>query len=302
MKNIRLFEKWMCSVMTLVLVLFMPLAQVQAQQEVDGKITFKIEKKTMSMQEAQTAFANEDAIPLKVSLIFEGEWVKVFDELNDNTFIALNSSAFAFGIAQNGEGRTDLTAPLERNNPPAYIYASSNLHCSADGKSLDAPASPGMYLRAPKWEEHNNICPTYSYGALFTGSEFNLNDSFLRRTSHEGKECYELDLFNISFRLKDLQTVYVRGIDCNTAKDLEVVPDAESTDKETDLDGSTVGTTIMNIVNANTSRVYRWPNSYSTEAADWTLAPADYYGGVIPGGIFIEQVPELTQFERSMIA
>ena len=120
------------------------------------------------------------------------------------------------------------------------------------------------------------------------------NSSFCHRTTHEGKECYELDLFNLYFRLKDLQTVYVRGVDCNNASD-----GVASTDNESDLGGATVGTTILNIINTDGAACY-WPGASNTENADWTLAgSADYYGGVIPGGIFIEQVPELTQFEPS---
>ncbi len=303
MKNIRLFTKRMCSVMTLLLIMSsfeLTWAQTGDVHEIDGKVTFKIESKNMTAQEAQTAIDNKTAISLKVSLILEGEWVQMLDE---GRMAFLNSSAFAYGIAQNGGGRTEVTAPLYRNDPPAYMYANSVLGCTADGVSLTAPSSMGMYISFPAWEEHNNTCPTYSYGALYDNSSpFFAGGSSIRRTKHEGVDCYELDLFNISFRLKDLQTVYVRGVDCNTKKDLELVPDAESTDKETDLDGSTVGTTILNLTNPDGRRIYYWPNSYSTQAADWTLAPKDYYGGVIPGGIFIEQVPELTQFERSSMA
>ncbi|MDE6440037.1 MAG: hypothetical protein K2K51_03340, partial [Bacteroidales bacterium] len=85
--------------------------------------------------------------------------------------------------------------------------------------------------------------------------------------------------------------VYVRGIDCNNASDGK-----PSTDDEKTL-GTTVGTTIFNIVNSQSRRVLYWPNSPSQSTADWTLAPAAYYGGVVPGGIFIEQAPEVAQFE-----
>ena len=163
--------------------------------------------------------------------------------------------------------------------------------CTADGTSLSAPLSSGsFYIRNPNWESHNGTCPTYAYGALFANSD--PFDEKYRDTTINGKPCKILDLFNIYLRLKDLNSVYVRGIDCNNASD--GVP---STDNESDLGGATVGTTILNLIHTDGFACY-WPGAKNPSAADWTLAnDSKYYGGIIPGGIFIEQAPEAAQFE-----
>ena len=262
--------------------------QVQSTQKVNGKVSFVIEKKNMTAQQAQTAITSKTAIPLKVSLIFEGEWVTLFDQGFRAYF---NSSFFSFGIAQ-GDGTDEASAPLYKTNPPAWIYASANMSCTApDGGSLAAPYTP-LYIEEPGWENHG-VCPVFAYGAEFSNSS-NMNGAYCKKTTYNGKDCYELDLFYLNFRLKDLQTVYVRGIDCNTKSEQQYRP---NTDTETGLGGSTVGTTILNLVNSSSRNVMYWPNSPSTAAADWTLAPDQYYGGIIPGGIFIEQAPEVVQFE-----
>ena len=274
------------------------LQSAKAQQnthEVNGKVTFKIETKRLTLQQAQAAKNDKTPISLKVSLIFEGEWVSLFDQ----KFRAYaNSSAFAFGIAKTSGDNLSTSAPLYEVDPPAWIYSAPLLHCTApDGGSLEAQFSEGVYIEDPNWERQNGVCPIFAYGTGFSNTSNMNNSSFCHRTTHEGKECYELDLFNLYFRLKDLQTVYVRGVDCNNASD-----GVASTDNESDLGGATVGTTILNIINTDGAACY-WPGASNTENADWTLAgSADYYGGVIPGGIFIEQVPELTQFERSLMA
>ena len=258
---------------------------------IDGKVTFVIESKPLTAQEAQTYITSKTAIPLKVSLIFEGGWVTQF---NAGLATYLNASAFAFGITQSGGA----SAPLLKTNVPAYIYAASSMGCTApDGGSLVAPTTPAsyrdIYIRAPQWEEHNGTCPTYAYGTLLANNT--LFDEKYRDTTIDGKPCIILDLFNIYLRLKDLQTVYVRGIDCNNASD--GVP---STDNENDLGGATVGTTILNIIGSDGGACY-WPGAKNPTAADWTLAgDSKYFGGIIPGGIFIEQAPEAAQFEPSL--
>ncbi|MDE6515931.1 MAG: hypothetical protein K2L03_07835 [Bacteroidales bacterium] len=289
MKNIRLFRNLLCFTLVTMLSVAHVGAQ-QATQEVNGKVTFVIEKKPLTAQQAQSYITSKQPISLKVSVIFEGQWVSLFD----NGFRAyLNSSFFSFGIAQK-DGTDEASAPLFRTNPPAYIYANELMGCKApDGGSLDAPYMP-LYIEAPSWERHDGVCPTFAYGAEFSNSS-NLNGSYLKKTTYNGNECYELDLMYLNFRLKDLQTVYVRGIDCNNASD--GVP---STDNESSLGGATVGTTILNLINHSSKAALYWPKSPSQSSADWTLAPSAYYGGIIPGGIFIEQAPEAAQFEPSI--
>ena len=131
----------------------------------------------------------------------------------------------------------------------------------------------------------------------------------LKETTINGKTAYVLEFFNLYFGLKpdflNNPNLYVRGIDINNS-------DMESTDDQTTLISSP-GTTELNLLANSDGSAVTWPNGESVNATDWTQSGStkygqngqietDYYGGVIPGGIFIEQVPELTQFERSSMA
>ena len=297
MKNIRLFTKWLCSVMTLLAVLLC-LAwltpQAVAAEVIDGKVTFVIEHKNMTLKEAQAALTNKTAIPLKVSLIFEGGWIDAFSA---GKIPGIDASNFAFGIATNATGRDEASNPLLRSNIPALIYASASI-----GNCLQVPAQPeAVFIDYPGWFEAAS-CPEFAYSAGFSNAS-RISQKY-RDTTINGDPAKILDLFNIYVQLQALKSVYIRGIDCNTAGDK-----MSNTDDETTLI-TTPGTTILNFLAGTT--VYTYPGG-PTSAADWTLSGSpkyggngqietDYYGGVIPGGIFIEQVPELTQFERSSMA
>ena len=281
MKNIRL-SVHVCCVMLLVLIL--PIqwihAQVPVENQVDGQVSIRIESKRLTIKQAQAFVQNKDSIPLMVSLIFKGGWVDRFDK---NIKSRMNNSSFSYGIATKS-GTTSADAPLySTGDVPAYMLASRDLKCSVDGISLQVPPEQeNTYIVGPDWNAMG--CPEYGYGCGFSSS------SSMKpvRVTENGETYYVVDLFTICFKLKRLETVYVRGID-NLGT------------YETDQDGTiptTPMTTELNIRAVDNSTLNYWPGCPDpSKSADWTMAPADYYGGVIPGGIFIEQVPELTQFE-----
>ena len=287
MKGIRLLFRWLAVMMFLWLsVCFSRVWAQYNAEKIDGKVTFMIESKTLTADEARTAITAKTAIPLKVSLIFEGQWVNLFSSGDFEAY--LNASALSFGIAQKS-GTDEASAPLYRINPPAYIYSNPAMGCTADGTSLALPSTAGAYISRPTGERF--ACPEFAYGV-----EFNNGNAFTPyETTIDGKKCYVLDLFSLYFRLKEQKTVYVRGIDCNGASDGK-----PSTDDEGTLTAWTKGTTILNIINASTTNACYWPGAPNAQSADWTLAPDGYYGGVIPGGIFIEEAPVVVQFEPSL--
>ena len=263
----------------------------RTQTVVDGKVSFLIEQKTLTMQEAQNAVNNKTIIPLKVSLIFERGWIDYFD---GGGRVRIGASSFAFGIATSNQSKS----PLESSNPQAWIYGRDD-NCLGDGILLTAP-DEGNYA-SPDWESY---CPRpFAYGAGFENRNQNIS---YRDTLINGKHCYKADIFTLYFSLKSASSIYVRGIDCNDENS-----QVESTDNE-NLLLSTAGTTELSLLTSSRANLY-WPNGPTTGLGDWTLSGSpdfggsgqietDYYGGVIPGGIFIEQVPELTQFERSSMA
>ena len=281
---------WKMLLMLQVILLSIRIQAQTSTREIDGSVSYKIETKSLTIAEAQNYINRKEDIPLKVSVIFRGKWVDLFD----NGFIAtIKESSFSYGIAQtDGE-----FAALETNAPAAWMLANGGRHCvTDDGTPLNAPTlllGMGVNVETPLWEDQP--CPSYAYGLGFTGSRVYKSDTRLVRGEDADGPYYEEPMFYIYFKLKRLETVYVRGIDILGSH-------------QTEQDGSfttTSGETVLNIGNPSVpnSPYCYWPGCPSPdESADWTQAPADYYGGVIPGGIFIEQVPELTQFERSSMA
>lgn len=253
-------------------------ADVQDQHQINGQVSIKIESKPMSAQEAQQHITNQDDIPLLVSLILKGEWVNV---LSQGFHAFINPSSFSYGIAQKA-GTTSGDAPLYTSNPPALMLAARTLNCG--GGNLRVPMFQNdVYVQTLSWETQG--CPTYGYGLGYNeGSTFNKN--LTQKTDENGDPYYEIKLFYIYFKLSRLETVYVRGIDANYG---------------TDVDGSvptTAMTTELNIVNLGSRTYCYWPGCPNPSiSADWTMAPKAYYGGIIPGGIFIEQAPIVAQFE-----
>ena len=289
MKGIRLLFRWL-AVMTILLLPIHMQAQMSGGEQVtitqvNGSITFKIEHKTMSANEAQNAITAKTPIKLTVSMILRGGWVDLLDR---GFQVRFNPSSFSFGIAQ----QDNATAPFYKTDPPAYIgsHYSLAMKCPVNGAPFIAEAS-NMYIAAPAWNQNaeNSHCPIYDYGlGVDNRSNFNTSGASYR---HRGTDAdgayYEIDLFPITLMLKRMENVYVRGVD-----------DAGTyvTDKASDL-YATSGTTELNLNNLMTDAVLYWPGSASTTQADWTIAPKAYYGGIIPGGIFIEQAPEVAQFE-----
>ena len=306
MKDIRLFIRYVWAVLMLfALQLQVVSARITLPKGSQAKVTFKIERKVITRETAQNYINNHTPVPLKVSLIFEGKWW--VDYIQNGTKGNFGASNLAFGIAQ-GDGPT---APLALTDQLAWIYGKSGC-TSSDGIDLTAPSQDLNPIINSTWYT-GAVCPRpFSYAKDFTGSNiFNSTVSKITPIEENGNIVgYEVDLFNLYFGLKsdflNNPNLYVRAIDCNAAGDA-----IESTDDEHGVlkpNGATTNaTTICNIYDSENEPIV-WPGGPTSGNADWTLSGSpkyggngkietDYYGGVIPGGIFIEQVPELTQFE-----
>ena len=268
-------------------------------REVNGKITLQIERLTLTPAQAATYISNNNSatgnIKLWVYLKFEGDWITWFDGEDGANFQApLNFCSFSYGIATK-DGFNETDAPLFRTDPPAYMLSESGLNCSVDGISLpyfgqtrySTSTNTGSFI-TPKWKQLK--CPIYEYGNEFGPSSDAMNG--LEKITEGGKTYYRLRLFQIGFRLKRAENVYVRVIDSRTYND-------GFTDNATagGYLGATSGTTELNIVNTNaSSKAMYWPGGNPNAAVqDWTTAPPSFYG-VENGGIFIASGPEVTQF------
>ena len=262
-------------------------------QAVNGKITLKIESKQLSAAEAQQAITQNKPILLTVSMILEGEWVTMLD---NNTAVKIGASSFSYAIATKaGSARAD--APFN-TTPTAWMLSGVSGCKTSDGRSLViSEVFPGgsypQYYADPNW--NRLACPTYGYGLGFSNPTISMTNAFYAPYRHvkydeSGKKYYEVDLFPIAFYLKSLGTVYVRGVDA--AGTIQTDPD----DAATRANGASPGTTEINMYNGDNVAFTKADGT----GGDWTYGTSQCYGGIIPGGIFIEQAPEAAQFEPSI--
>ena len=252
-------------------------------QAVDGQISIKIEHKNLTASEAQQYIMQNKPIYLKVSMIMKGEWVTYLDNTANSRGVKLGSCQFAYAIATKS-GSTRADAPFDKN-PNAYII-SGNLNCPNNNDDLsDFP----QYYTNQNWNQTG--CPTYGYGLEFSNTLYTMQNNIYasnrRKVTEGGETYYEVDLFPIAFYLKSLATIYVRGVDVDGTKITD--PD----DSETRDNGANVGVTQINIYNNSNIAFTKADGT----GGDWTFGTDRCWGGIIPGGIFIEQAPEVVQFE-----
>lgn len=258
--------------------------RVWGQTPVNGHVTLKIEHKNMSEAEAQTYITQKKPVYLTVSLIFKGGWVDYFD---NKTWVGIDASSFSYAIVTSS-GTTYSTAPFDKS-PKAWMISDLACTASGDGRSLSiddiSGYYPSYYIPAPLWNKGG--CPNYAYGTGFSNSASMTTSSYIHSGVDEhGDKYYEVDLFPIAFYLKSLSTIYVRGIDVAGSN----VTDADNAEMQDG--GACNGTTELNFWNRSGVRY-----SMAGESGDWTYGSSARYGGIIPGGIFIEQAPIVAQFE-----
>ena len=261
-----------------------------------GKVSFVIEKKTLTPAQAATAIANKTQIPLTVWLKFTGDWVNKFKTYNVNT----NNFQMSYGIAKS-DGTTYTDAPFFTNDPPAYMVAGEGLGCSQNGVDLMTPyedPDANVIYRQPSWEG-SVPCPVYNYGVGFSsGSTL---DNQMEERTEDGETVVYVRLCHIYFVLKRAETVYVRGVDKNYGTDVgETGTSAMETNLNLKYDDNN-SYWAATYANGNEYSGINASTGHAGSIYDWTTAPAAFYGGIIPGGIFIATGPEVTPLVTSWV-
>ena len=284
MKNIRLLVRGLSLIFAMGLgsnVLF-----AQTKITVPGPVALEVERKTITKEEAAALVASGEKVMLDVYLVLkEGTWTsndwKQFVENND---FAVNLSRLSFAFFE------DDTYALGNflQNPRDNIAICANSAFSVPSDVTNPCVASGdrnWYTRNPSWQLESGGSgtlpyPSYAYGAGFSGESMYLDETFVEQDGSD----YKIKLFSIQFVLKNSSRSYPVAI--------------VDEDYAFGLDGST-GATELNLGNSGYTITYSWPGSTGTP--DWTQAPNSAFE-FIPGGLFIENGPEVRTFEPSFLS
>ena len=254
---------------------------VQAAEKVSGKITLKIEKKVLTPAQAQDAMTNKTPIWLRLSMVMRGEWVT---RLKNSQTVTLGASSFSFAIVQS-EGDNKTTAPYD-TDPKAYILSAGTMNCSQDGVSLNinnySASRPKVLLSSPSWAQLG--CPIYEYYCMpLSSTDFVEASADIKHEGTDAEGAYiEIDIIAIGLILKPgtPQTIYVRGTDV----------DGRPTDDNPVVGNTSTRATQVNLRGFDEVQVVYGDGN----TTDLTYCNSTYYGGCIPGGIFINTDAEVT--------
>ena len=284
MKNIRLFVRGLS------LLFAMGLGSnglfAQTKITVPGPVALEVERKTITKEEAAALVASGEKVTLAVYMVLkEDTWTSndwpAF--VNDNAF-SVNTSRLSFAFFEDDTYALGNFLQNPRDN--ITICANSAFPVPPGLTPCVASGSRDWYVDDPAWQLESGGSgtlpyPSYAYGSGFSGgSRLYLDEKYVTR---EGNN-FKVHLFSIQFILKNSGRSYPVAI--------------VDEDYAFGLDGST-GATELNLGNPGYTISYSWPGSTGTP--DWTQAPNSAFE-FIPGGLFIENGPEVRRFEPSFLS
>ena len=257
----------------------------QTKVTVPGPVALEVERKEITKEEAAALVASGDKVTLDVYLVLkEDTWTsddwKSFVNNGINEF-SINTSRLSFAFFE--DDTYTLGNFLQNPRDNITVCANSAFPNPTDGGArCTATGDRTWYVTAPAWQLQNGGTgtlpyPSYAYGAGFSGGQIYLDEQFVKQ---EGND-FKVHLFSIQFILKNGTRNYPVAI--------------VDEDYPFGLDGST-GATELNLGNPGYTTVYSWPG-YSG-SPDWTQGPATAFS-FIPGGLFIQNGPDVETFEPS---
>ena len=273
MKNIGLLFSTLC--------LFTGLgSNVLFAQRVDapGNVKLMIESKEITKERANEIIANHEKVSLDLYLVLDANWKTQLEAQN----VRVIPSAVSFAFFQDNTYTKDDFL----QNPSDYINIcrlTSTLNPAGACTDIATEGGLGEWYSAYDpyrigTESNQTYPPTYAYGGLFSASG-NINITYPYCTIKDGN--YYIKLLEIQFLLESIS-----GRSSFPVGFLD-----EYLEKPA---GGSQGNTELNITD-KTQVSYR---PVGITATDWSRIPAPYFE-FIPGGLFIQNGPDVETFEPS---
>ena len=252
-----------------------------ADVKAPGNVKFKIEKKTISKEDAAALVASGEKVKLSVYLVLDAAWKAQLDA--GNVQMMSNQMSFAFFENETYSSGNFLQNPFDYIAICAQNYTETTPSGGCGGATT---SSFGMwYSSTVRW--YNPAAygwPYYAYGCGFEGGgafpPWIGDQGLYRYFSIDEDGNFQYKLFEIQFVLKNGTRNYPIGI----------------LDDGIKIDAA-LGATEVSIADES-SNAYRPQGSDGKLiiATDWTTIPAPYFQ-FVNGGLFIENGPEVETFE-----
>ena len=291
MKNIRLFFSALSFVTFGV---FGTAIAQRTESPANGNIKLQIERKEITKEQADLYRLNGTQISLGVYAIFSPEWkANGYFTGQKNVGFANSNISWAFYETEDYSKVSTSTDPSHYlQNPSDYMSI-----CCVSGR-VGEPANACYFEFGDDWygsqqlQSVRNAWPTYAWGSGFNGGRIQTNQDYFTELS-DGS--YRVKLFDVQFKLNPSNTNY-RSLPVGFLDDV----------LSGEMDGS-IANCQLNPENPTNSLLY-WPKNGATDQTcgacttcqycqDWTDLKQTSYFEFIPGGLFIQNGPDVETFE-----
>ena len=245
-------------------------------------IEMQIERKTVTKEEAAALVTSGAKINLGVYVIFSKEWAP-YMELTANPDVRFSQSnvSWAFYEDEAYSSTPSLQDPSHYlQNPTDYISI-----CAVNGLA-GQPASgfctvPNIfpddwYASSMDWQQFG--WPTFAWGSGFSGGVINISKDYVEK---QADGSYKVKIYDLQFILKQSNKNLPIGF-------LDDINGAQVVDKSN-------SNCQINPVNSLTNRY--WPTGQTGQ--DWTDLKGTSYFKMTPGGLFIQNGPDVAELEPS---
>ena len=280
--NGRSFGLILCGLMTWFSI--MPTQAANVAAPAGATLKLQIERKEISKEQAELYRTSGTKISLGVYVVFSKEW----ETLLNNAAISFNSSntAWAFYETEAFSNTVNSTDPSHYlQNPSDYISI-----CAMNGLA-GQPAGACTLTIQSSWygskQWHQFGWPTFAWGSGFNGNEIFTDQNYAEKLD-DGS--YRIKIYDIQFQLNPSNTNF-RSLPVGFLDDFlehEVIDKSGSNSSIFPIDGL--------------SNQY-WPSGATCPGMvycqDWTDLKQTSYFEFIPGGLFIQNGPDVETFEPS---
>ena len=297
MKNIRLLVSGLCLFLATGLGLNQAAAQTgRTPAPAGATIKMQIERKEITKEQAEEYRLNGTTISLGINMIFSKEWEYTLQ--NVGVSFLISQVAWAF---YETEAYSDVLNSLDPShylqNPSDYLKI-----CAATttpGKPSDACTLPlffpsSWYIQSFTWD--NWGWPSYAWGAsISNGSPINIANTYCEKLA-DG--TYKVKLYDIQFQLNPSNTNFRSlpvGFLDNILGDDRI--DASTSNNQINL--ALGNDRFWPSANGST---YETCPATSAFCQDWTDFAGSKYFEFIPGGLFIQNGPDVETFEPSFLS
>ena len=293
MKNIRLFFSELSCVKFGVFGTAIAQGDGKVYAPTGATIKWQIEHKEITKEQADEYRINGTTIGLGVYLIFSKDWSPVMERATANVRFAASNISWAFYETEaysSTVNSTDLSHYLQ--NPSDYVSI-----CALDGLAGQPSGSctvPNLfpddwYVQTFDWQQFG--WPTFAWGTGFSGGTIDIGKDYAEK---QVDGSYKIKLYEIQFKLSPSNTNY-RSLPIGFLDDIlghQVIDKSNSN---------------SSIFPTNSQTKLYWPADQSTcpgqtACQDWTDLKQTSYFEFIPGGLFIQNGPDVETFEPSFLS